>query len=124
MQKKKFEKNNENDINVDENEINFYKDIIKNTKEASQNIKNIKNNNIKKLSLFRDIYKYYLSNNTYIDYIGSSVSIILINNNYIIAADIGISICILFRKEGKILNKKVSNEFLNSEYVFENKKRE
>ena len=98
--------------------------LIKNTKEASQNIKNIKNNNIKKLSLFRDIFKYYLSNNTYIDYIGSSVSIILINNNYIIAADIGISICILFRKEGKILNKKVSNEFLNSEYVFENKKRE
>ena len=76
MQKKKFEKNNENDINVDENEIKFYKDIpqqheilfntvelykknilIKNTKGASQNIKNIKNNNIKKLLLFRDIFK-------------------------------------------------------------------
>ena len=129
--KKEFEKKEKNDINdvkninVDENEIDFYKKIIKNTKETPEDIKNIENSDIKDLLLFRNLFKYnnnYLYNNTDIDYIGSSASIILINNNNIITADLGITKCILFDKEGKILNKKEQNELLNSEYVFENKK--
>lgn len=113
--KKEFEKKEKNDINdvkninVDENEIDFYKKIIKNTKETPEDIKNIENSDIKDLLLFRNLFKYnnnYLYNNTDIDYIGSSASIILINNNNIITADLGITKCILFDKEGKILNKK------------------
>ena len=129
--KKKYEDNDIKDIkdlknvNVDEDEINIYKDIIQNTEESPEDLKNIDNNDIKDLLLFRNLFKYnnnYLYNNIDIDYMGSSASIVLINNNNIITADLGITLSILFDKEGKIMNKKDLKELLESEHVFENKK--
>ena len=120
-----YDINDLKNVNVDENEINFYKKIIENTEESPEEIKNIENNYIKDLLLFRNLFKYnnnYLYNNMDIDYMGSSASIVLINNNNIITADLGITTCILFDKEGKLMNKKDLNDLLNSEHVFENKK--
>ena len=129
--KKESEEKDLNDINnlkndnMDENEIKFYKDIINNTKESPEDIKNIENSDMKDLLLFMNLFKYnnnYLYNNMDIDYMGSSASIVLINNNNIITADLGITTSILFDKEGKLMNKKDLNELLNSEHLFENKK--
>ena len=117
--------NNLKNVNMDENEIKFYKDIINNTKESPEDVKNIENSDMKDLLLFMNLFKYnnnYLYNNMDIDYMGSSASIVLINNNNIITADLGITTSILFDKEGKLMNKKDLNELLNSEHLFENKK--
>ena len=119
------EVNDLKNVNADENEINFYKDIIKNTEESPEDIKNVENSDIKDLLLFRNLFKYnnnYLYNNNDIDYMGSSASIVLIDNNNIITADLGITSCILIDKEGKLMNKKDLNELFNSEHLFENKK--
>ena len=66
-------------------------------------------------------------NNNDFDYIGSSASIVLINESNIITADLGITACILFNKNGEIKNMKDSensikdlNE-LKSRHTFNNK---
>ena len=120
--------NNIKNVNIDinEKEIKFYKELIQNTKEIPEDLKNVEDSQIRDVLLFRDLFKYnnnYLYSNNDTDYIGSSASIVLINNENIITADLGITACILFNKEGKIINKnKDPKDLLNSEHVFENKK--
>ena len=113
-------------IDINEKEIKFYKELIQNTKEIPEDLKNVEDSQIRDVLLFRDLFKYnnnYLYSNNDTDYIGSSASIVLINNENIITADLGITACILFNKEGKIINKnKDPKDLLNSEHVFENKK--
>ena len=114
-----------NNINIDEKEIKLYKDLIEDTKEFPDDLKNIEDSQIKDLLLFKNLFKYnnnYLYNNTDIDYIGSSASIVLINRDNIITADLGITTCILFNKEGKIVNNKEINDLLISNHIFSNKK--
>ena len=116
---------NENNINIDENEIKFYKDLIEYTKEFPDDLKNVEDTQIKDILLFKNLFKYnnnYLYNKTDIDYIGSSASIVLINHDNIITADLGITTCILFNKEGKIANNKEIKDLLVSEHIFANKK--
>ena len=126
--KKAGDDNNIKNVNIDinEKEIKFYKELIQNTKEIPEDLKNVEDSQIRDVLLFRDLFKYnnnYLYSNNDTDYIGSSASIVLINNENIITADLGITACILFNKEGKIINKnKDPKDLLNSEHVFENKK--
>ena len=118
------------DINVDEKEINLFKEIIKNSKDIPDDLKQIEDSQIKDLLLFKNLFKYnnnYLYNNNDFDYIGSSASIVLINESNIITADLGITACILFNKNGEIKNMKDSensikdlNE-LKSRHTFNNK---
>ena len=115
----------ENNINIDENEIKFYKDLIQDTKEFPDDLKKVEDSQIKDLLLFKNLFKYnnnYLYNKTDIDFIGSSASIVLINHDNIITADLGITTCILFNKEGKIANNKEIKDLLISEHIFANKK--
>ena len=50
--------NNLKNVNMDENEIKFYKDIINNTKESPEDIKNIENSDMKDLLLFIRLYGF------------------------------------------------------------------
>ena len=116
---------NENNINIDEKEVKFYKDLIQDTKEFPDDLKKVEDIQIKDILLFKNLFKYnnnYLYNKTDIDYIGSSASIVLINHDNIITADLGITTCILFNKEGKIANNKEIKDLLVSEHIFANKK--
>ena len=130
---KKEEEDKNINYGIDEKEIKYYKDLIQNTNEIPSDLKNVEDSQIKDLLLFRNLFKYnnnYLYSTTDVDYIGSSASIVLVNNNDIITADLGITACILFDKEGKIINNqanknskenKDTKDLLKPVHVFENK---
>ena len=132
----KEEKNNNNEnkeyINddVNDNEIKYYKDLIEKTEKIPEDLKKVDDSQIKNLLLFRNLFKYnnnYLYNNNNPDYIGSSASLVMINNERIYVADLGITKCILFNLEGKILNddknteNKNENDYLSFDHIFSNK---
>ena len=124
-EKKEGQDNNYIKAGVDQKEIDFFKNIIKNTKEIPEELKKVEDSQIGDLLLFRNLFKYnnnYLYNNNDINYIGSSASLVFINNECIITADLGITTSILFNKEGVIVNKRDKNELLKSEHVFSEKK--
>ena len=113
---------------INEKEIKYYKDLIEKTQEIPEDLKKVDDSQIKNLLLFRNLFKYnnnFIYNNNDTDYIGSSASLVMINNNYI--AELGITKCILFNIEGKILNevknteKKNENDILYFNHVFDNK---
>ena len=115
---------------INEKEIKYYKDLIEKTQEIPEDLKKIDDSQIKNLLLFRNLFKYnnnFIYNNNDTDYIGSSASLVMINNNYIYVAELGITKCILFNIEGKILNevknteKKNENDILYFNHVFDNK---
>ena len=115
---------------INEKEIKYYKDLIEKTQEIPEDLKKLDDSKIKNLLLFRNLFKYnnnFIYNNNDTDYIGSSASLVMINNNYIYVAELGITKCILFNIEGKILNevknteKKNENDILYFNHVFDNK---
>ena len=96
-----------------EEEIKYFKDLIQNAEEIPKELKNVEDSQIKDLLLFRNLFKYnnnYLYSSTDVDYIGSSASIVLKNNDNIITADLGITACILVDKQGKIINVRNNKE--------------
>ena len=96
-------------IDVDKNEFNLIKEAIKNSKDIPEDLKEIDDSELENLLLFKNLFKYnnnYLYNNNNPNYIGSSASIVLINDENVIIANLGITKCILFNKEGNILNIK------------------
>ena len=135
--KLKEENNNKNEIKenaeyindeINEKEILHYKNLIETTEGIPEDLKKVEDSQIKNLLLFRNLFKYnnnYLYSNNNPDYIGSSASLVMINNDYIYVADLGITKCILFDSEGNILNDDKSKEnkkdVLSFEHVFENK---
>ena len=115
---------------VNDNEIKYYKDLIEKTEKIPEDLKKVDDSQIKNLLLFRNLFKYnnnYLYNNNNPDYIGSSASLVMINNERIYVADLGITKCILFNSEGKILNddknteNKNENDYLSFDHIFSNK---
>ena len=105
--------NNENisevDIGIDEKEVNKIKEAIKNSKDIPDDCKEIDDDEIKNLILFKNLFKYnnnYLYSDNDMNYIGSSASVVLINDNSVITADLGTTKAILFNKDGNILNSK------------------
>jgi serine/threonine protein phosphatase PrpC len=113
--KKKGEINYIN-VDVDKKEFNYIKKAILNSKEIPEEFKEIDDNELENLLLFKNLFQYnnnYLYNNNNVNYIGSSASIVLINEDSVITADLGITKCILFNKEGIILNSKDNKESKN-----------
>ena len=116
-------------VGVDEKEINLFKDIIKNSKDIPDDLKQVEDSQIKDLLLFKNLFKYnnnYLYNDNDVDYIGSSASTVLIHNDNIITADLGITTCILFNKDGDIKNMRDSKNTkdlheLKEAHTFSNK---
>ena len=125
------ENENKNYINVgvDEREVNLFKDIIKNTKEIPEDLKQVDDSQIKDLILFKNLFKYnnnYLYNNNNVNYIGSSASVVLIDNKNVITADLGITTCVIFNKNGEIKNIKDEKNTkdlkdLKEQHTFNNK---
>ena len=119
------------DVDIDQKEIQFYKDILQNSSDIPEDLKKVEDSEIKDLLLFRNLFKYnnnYLYNNNDVNYIGCSASIIIINDKNIIAADLGITTIVLFNKKGEIKNKN-KKEYKNindikdikEDHTFENK---
>lgn len=99
----------EADVGIDEKEVNKVKEAIKNSKEIPDDFKEINDDEIKSLILFKNLFKYnnnYLYSDNDMNYIGSSASVVLINDNSVITADLGTTKVILFSKDGNILNGK------------------
>ena len=125
----KKEKKHYINVGVDEKEINLFKEVIKNSNDIPAELKQVDDSQIKDLLLFRNLFKYnnnYLYNDNDVDYIGSSASIVLINDTNVITADLGITKCILFNKEGEIKNMKDLNpqdiyEKLKNTHTFNSK---
>ena len=113
------------ELGIDEKEVNSIKEAIKNSKDIPDDLKEIDESELKNLILFKNLFQYnnvYLYNNNDTNYIGSSASMVLINNDKIITADLGLTKCILFNKNGIILNSKdykTLNDF--EEHSFNNK---
>ena len=113
---KKKEEINYINVDVDKKEFNYIKKAIQNSKEIPEEFKEIDDNELENLLLFKNLFQYnnnYLYNNNNLNYIGSSASIVLINEDSVITADLGITKCILFNKEGMILNSKDNKESKN-----------
>jgi serine/threonine protein phosphatase PrpC len=113
---KKKEEINYINVDVDKKEFNYIKKAILNSKEIPEEFKEIDDNELENLLLFKNLFQYnnnYLYNNNNVNYIGSSASIVLINEDSVITADLGITKCILFNKEGIILNSKDNKESKN-----------
>jgi serine/threonine protein phosphatase PrpC len=125
----KKEKKHYINVGVDEKEINLFKEVIQNSNDIPEELKKVDDSQIKDLLLFRNLFKYnnnYLYNDNDVDYIGSSASIVLINDTNVITADLGITKCILFNKEGEIKNMKDLNpqdiyEKLKNTHTFNSK---
>jgi serine/threonine protein phosphatase PrpC len=97
------------DVRADEKEINIVKNTIKDIKDLPDELKEVDDSDIEDLLIFKNLFRFnnnYLYNNNNPNYIGSSASMVLINDDYIIAADLGITKCILLNKDGSILNIK------------------
>ena len=102
------EEENYINIDVDKKEFQAIKEAIKNSKDIPDDLKEIDDSELENLLLFKNLFKYnnnYLCNNN-IDYMGSSASIVLVNEDNVIISNLGITKCILFNKDGNILNVK------------------
>ena len=125
----KKEKKRYINVGVDEKEIKLFKEVIQTSKEIPEELKQVDDSQIKDLLLFRNLFKYnnnYLYNDNDVDYIGSSASVVLINDTNIITADLGITKCVLFNKEGEIKNIKNQTpndlyEHLKNTHTFQSK---
>ena len=108
-EKDKEEEENYINIDVDKNEFNLIKEAIKKSKDIPEDLKEVDDDELENLLLFKNLFKYnnnYLYHNNNPNYIGSSASIVLINEDNIIISNLGITKCILFNKEGNIINTK------------------
>ena len=110
-------------VGVDKKEFDYIKNEIKNSKDIPDEFKEIDDNELENLLLFKNLFQYnnnYLYNNNNVNYIGSSASVVLITDDNVITADLGITKCILFNKEGNILNSKENKESkYNGDYKVE-----
>jgi len=112
----KTEKNKDNDkneknnidiaeIEVKESDKEFFINSIKNSSDIPDEFKEIDNNELEDLLLFKNLFdskNNYIHNINNLNYIGSSASLVLINSGIIIAMNLGITKCYLFDNEGNI----------------------
>ena len=117
----KTEKNKSNDknqnsnidiaeIELKESDKEFFINSIKNSSDIPDEFKEIDNNELEDLLLFKNLFdskNNYIHNLNNLNYIGSSASLVLINSDKIITMNLGITKCYLFDKEGNIINANV-----------------
>ena len=127
-------KDEKNDINSVEIEINdkekeLIKNSIKNSEDIPEDLKEIDDNEINDLLVFKNLFDYrhnFLNNKNNLNYIGSSASLVLITQENIITMELGITKCFLLDKKGKIINSKIEptdkKEMLEiNNHIFSNK---
>ena len=116
----------ENYINIDVNkdEFDLVKQAIKDSKDIPEEFKEIDDSELENLLLFKNLFKYnnnYINNKENLNYIGASASVVLLNEKNVITADLGITKCILFNKNGNILNYKNNKDTLDNKESKDNK---
>ena len=112
---KSNDKNQNNNIDIAEIELKesdkeFFINSIKNSSDIPDEFKEIDNNELEDLLLFKNLFdskNNYIHNLNNLNYIGSSASLVLINSDKIITMNLGITKCYLFDKEGNIINANV-----------------
>ena len=128
-QKFEIKDNNEEDIiNIEINGINEKeKENIKNSIKNSQNIpddlKEIDDNELENLLLFKNLFdsqKSLFKNKNNLNYIGASTSLVIINKEDIIKIELGITKCFLLDKNGNILKPKTQDESNNENQLEDN----
>ena len=101
------------DIEVNDKEKEYFKNSINNSADIPDDFKDIDDNEIENLLIFKNLFDYknnFFHNENSLNYIGSSASIVLINEKSVIKIDLGITKSFLFDKEGKILNSQTNEE--------------
>ena len=127
----KTEKDDKKDINNSEIEVSdkekeFLKNSIKNSQDIPEDLKEIDDNELEDLILFKNMFNhnnYLFNNQNNLSFIGSSASIVLINQNNIITIELGITKCFLFDKSGTIINYKNDIEEQNEKNKKEKKEK-
>ena len=101
------------DIEVNDKEKEYLKNSIKNSEDIPNDLKDIDDNEFDNLLLFKNLFNYknnFLTDENSLNYIGSSASIVLIDEENIIKIDLGITKCFLLDKEGNILEPQKNEE--------------
>jgi serine/threonine protein phosphatase PrpC len=127
----KTEKDDKKDINNSEIEVSdkekeFLKNSIKNSQDIPEDLKEIDDNELEDLILFKNMFNhnnYLFNNQNNLSFIGSSASIVLINQDNIITIELGITKCFLFDKSGTIINYKNDIEEQNEKNKKEKKEK-
>ena len=126
IKEEQIKENNNDDINnidivnieVKESDKEFFKNSIKNSSDIPDEFKEIDDNELEDLLLFKNLFDYknnFIQNTNNLNYIGSSASLVLINSDKIITMDLGITKCFLLDKDGNILNLNDKEEEQNDE---------
>ena len=116
-QNKVKEDKNSVDIEINEKEKEFIKNSIKKSGDIPEDLKDLDDNEIEDLLVFKNLFDYnhnFLSNKNNLNYIGSSASLVLINQENIITIELGITKCFLLDKNGIIINSKNKEEDTNN----------
>ena len=116
-QNKVKENKNSVDIEINEKEKQLIKNSIKKSGDIPEDLKDLDDNEIEDLLVFKNLFDYnhnFLNNKNNLNYIGSSASLVLINQENIITIELGITKCFLLDKNGIIINSKNKEEDTNN----------
>ena len=116
-QNKVKENKNSVDIEINEKEKELIKNSIKKSGDIPEDLKDLDDNEIEDLLVFKNLFDYnhnFLNNKNNLNYIGSSASLVLINQENIITIELGITKCFLLDKNGIIINSKNKEEDTNN----------
>jgi serine/threonine protein phosphatase PrpC len=116
LNKNKDDKNSV-DLEINEKEKEFIKNSIKKSEDIPEDYKDFDDKEFEDLLVFKNLFDYnhnFIKNKNNLNYIGSSASLVLINQENIITIELGITKCILLDKNGIIINSKIKEEDTNN----------
>ena len=112
LNKNKDDKNSV-DLELNEKEKEFIKNSIKKSEDIPEDYKDFDDKEFEDLLVFKNLFDYnhnFIKNRNNLNYIGSSASLVLINQENIITIELGITKCFLLDKNGIIINSKIKED--------------
>lgn len=112
LNKNKDDKNSV-DLEINEKEKEFIKNSIKKSEDIPEDYKDFDDKEFEDLLVFKNLFDYnhnFIKNKNNLNYIGSSASLVLINQENIITIELGITKCFLLDKNGIIINSKIKED--------------
>ena len=116
LNKNKDDKNSV-DIEINEKEKKFIKNSIKKSEDIPEDYKDFDDKEFEDLLVFKNLFDYnhnFINTQKNLNYIGSSASLVLINQENIITIELGITKCFLLDKNGIIINSKIKEDDENN----------
>ena len=117
LNKNKDDKNSV-DLEINEKEKEFIKNSIKKSEDIPEDYKDFDDKEFEDLLILKNLFDYnhnFIKNKNNLNYIGSSASLVLINQENIITIELGITKCFLLDKNGIIINSKIKEDDENLE---------